>query len=393
MTTERSTGLPGASLLIETLLPGAEPTVLTDHGVPRAWAPLPRIGGTRATTGRVRAIVTAVYHSARPVNVVLGPRNTHRFRVAATPVIGPSGAVHAVQLWTGPPDTDPPRPANVAAIEWSATSRLIELAAEIRDPAEDYPFTGRASLTAPEAFRHVARFDAAMSLIAKVLEPAPEDRWEGTATVNGPRTLRTVHLAMRSMPAPHQQAWRGLIHDVTDTVPPAQPTLDSVALAAMSAGRSPTAVALMDVSQARLISWFTDPVPGIQWKGTQDDRDTPTPTTSFALPGNATPPRRQRDERRGPRGASASPRGRLDRHRRPYHRHPHYRTDDGPRRDDPRRQHPRRSNPGTTPRPRLRAPNRWVRKVPGRALPSSPDTLYADTIARMFEHMARQCTR
>ncbi len=28
---------------------------------------------------------------------------------------------------------------------------------------------------------------------------------------------------------------------------------------------------------ARLISWFTDPVPGIQWKGTHDERDTPHP--------------------------------------------------------------------------------------------------------------------
>jgi len=43
------------------------------------------------------------------------------------------------------------------------------------------------------------------------------------------------------------------------------------------AGRAPTAVALMDVEQARLITWFTDPVPGIQWKGTHDDRDTPHP--------------------------------------------------------------------------------------------------------------------
>ncbi len=83
---------------------------------------------------------------------------------------------------------------------------------------------------------------------------------------------RTVHLAMRSMPAPHQHAWR-----VTDTVTPAEPTLDSVAFAAAMAGRAPTAVALMDVEQARLINWFTDPVPGIQWKGTQDDRDTPHP--------------------------------------------------------------------------------------------------------------------
>lgn len=340
MTTERSNGLPGASLLIDTLLPGAEPTVLADHGAPRAWAPLPRIGGTRATTDRVRTIVTAVYDSAGPMNVVLGPRDKHRFRVAATPVLGPSGAVHAVQLWTGHPDADPPRPANVAAIEWSATSRLIELNAEVRDPAEDYPYAGRASLTAPEAFRHVARFDAAMTLIAKALEPVPEDRWDGTATVYGPNTLRTVHLAMRSMPKPHQQAWRGIIHDVTDTVPPAAPTLDSVALAAAMAGRAPTAVALMDVSQARLINWFTDPVPGIQWKGTQDNRDTPHPDDVVRIfQNNATPPHRRREDRRHPRGALAPDRGRLDRRRQPRHRHLHHHTDDGARRDDPRRQH------------------------------------------------------
>ncbi len=277
MTTERSTGVPGTSLLIETLLPGHPPTVLTDHGGPRAWAPVPRIGGTRTTADRVREVITTAYDSARPLNVIVGPRNKHRFRVTATPVIGSSGAVHAVQLWTGPPDADPPNPPNVAAIEWSATSRRIELNAETRDPDEDSPFSGRMSLTAPEVFRHVARFDAAMNLISKVLEPVPEDRWEGTATVYGPHSLRTVHLAMRSMPAPRQHAWRGLIHDVTDTVTPAEPTLDSVALAAMTAGRAPTAVALMDVSQARLINWFTDPVPGIQWKGTHDDRDTPHP--------------------------------------------------------------------------------------------------------------------
>jgi len=277
MTTERFTGVPGTSLLIETLLPGHPPTVLTDHSGPRAWAPLPRIGGTRTTTARVREVIATAYDSTRPLNVIVGPRDTHRFRVTATPVIGPSGAVHAVQLWTGPPDFDPPRPPNVAAIEWSATSRLIEVNAETRDPTEDYPFAGRVSLTAPEAFRHVARFDAAMNLISKALEPVPEDRWEGTATIYGPHSLRTVHLAMRSMPAPHHHAWRGIIHDVTDTVAPAEPTLDSVALAAAMAGRAPTAVALMDVTQARLITWFTDPVPAIQWKGTHDDRDTPHP--------------------------------------------------------------------------------------------------------------------
>jgi len=30
----------------------------------------------------------------------------------------------------------------------------------------------------------------------------------------------------------------------------------------------------------------------------------------------------------------------------------------------------------------------WVRKMPGKALPSSPGTLYADTIVHMFDHLA-----
>ncbi len=132
-------------------------------------------------------------------------------------MIGPSGAVHAVQLWTGPPDADPPRPPNVAAIEWSATSRLIELNAETRDPDEDYPFAGRVSLPAPEAFRHVARFDAAMNLISKALEPVPEDRWEGTA----PSTARTVcaPCTWRCAACPHPTTTPGGASSTTSPTP------------------------------------------------------------------------------------------------------------------------------------------------------------------------------
>jgi len=33
----------------------------------------------------------------------------------------------------------------------------------------------------------------------------------------------------------------------------------------------------MDVDQARIIAWITDPIPGIQRKGVTDDRDTAPP--------------------------------------------------------------------------------------------------------------------
>lgn len=256
-------------------MPGAEPTVVAHGGGPRSWARMPRLDGGRETERLALEALDEARRSGRPVGRVVGVQERQRRRVSATPVVGPSGAVHAVELWVGDPGLEPPRPSAAVAFEWSSASRLVELNAD--SGAELVGMAGRHSWTAPEVFSRIVRFDAAMSLISKAIAPVPEDRWEGTVTVNAPGGVRTAHLAMRSMPAPQEHAWRGVLHDVTDAVPPSPPTLESVAVTGLTAGRGSTAVALMDVERARLITWFTDPVPGIQWKGMVDDRDTPHP--------------------------------------------------------------------------------------------------------------------
>lgn len=272
-----STGSLPMTLLIETLGPGGTPTVVARQGRPRPWAALPRMADNRLLAEKVRAVVAGVAESARPITLVLPPRRGRRVRVLGHPVLGPSGVVHAVQIWAGDLDAEPAPPRRVAAFTWSAASRLIELGLELNEPYVDAALAGHRTLTAPEAFRCIAQLDDAMTLVAKALEPAPEDRWDGSATLRTAQGPRTAHLAMRSMPAPQQQFWRGLIHDVSDAVPAGQPTLDAAALAALAAREPPTAIAIMDVAQARLLSWITDPLPGIQWKGIVDNRDTPHP--------------------------------------------------------------------------------------------------------------------
>ena len=265
------------TLLMETLAPEGEPTLLASDGAPREWAGLPRMSGNRLLAEKIRSVVARVHESRTVVDVVVGPRRNQHVRVIGTPVIGPAETVHAVNLGVGDPDIEPPRPRPAAAFGWSAASRLISLGRELTDSEADPLIAGRLSLTAPEMFRHVVKLDAAVTLIAKALAPVPADRWAGTATIDTPMGDRAVHLAMRSMPAPDQQSWRGVLHDVTDTVAPQPPTLDAITLSAMAARGGKTAAALMDLTQGRLISWLTDPVPGIQWKGIIDNRDTPPP--------------------------------------------------------------------------------------------------------------------
>lgn len=276
---DHMTGLtPGtARLLIATLTPTTCPTVIAADGHLRDWGDLPRLDRNRRLENKIRAIITAIRDSGHPVDHQHKERHAGLTRIIADPVIGPSGAVHAIQLWVGALDVQPPPLRPVAAFTWSSNSRLIELSAETNERYVFSPIAGRLTLTSPEAFRHIEHFDDAMTLIGKALQPRPDDHWSGRASIRTPHGLRTVQLAMRSMPAPDHESWRGLIHDVTDAIAPAPPALHSLALFAIAARSPATAAAIMDVGQARIIAWITDPIPGIQWKGVTDDRDTPPP--------------------------------------------------------------------------------------------------------------------
>jgi len=270
------------TLLMETLAPASEPTLIASDGAPREWAGLPRMSGNRLLAEKIRSVVVRVHESRTVVDVVVGPRRNQHVRVIGTPVIGPAERVHAVNLGVGDPYIEPPRPRPAAAFGWSAASRLISLGRELTDSEADPLIAGRLWLTAPEMFRHVVKLDAAVTLIAKALAPVPADRWAGTATIDTPMGDRAVHLAMRSMPAPDQQSWRGVLHDVTDTVAPQPPTLDAITLSAMAARGGKTAAALMDLTLGAPDQLAHRPGPGHSVE--RDHRQPRHPTTAGRRP-------------------------------------------------------------------------------------------------------------
>ncbi len=168
-------------------------------------------------------------------------------------------------------DRSPPR---VATFAYSTRTRLTELAPGLYD---FFGFTrpDRRHWTTPELFRYVEQFGDAMSLVVKSVRPESGDRWQGRLVLRIDGVRRAVHVAVRNGAA--RDDWRGLLFDSPQPAEPVNQFLELATLEAMRAPTNETYVALMDLVRARLIRWVTDPLPGIQWKGVVDDRDTPHP--------------------------------------------------------------------------------------------------------------------
>jgi len=278
---QRAAGTPPLQLIVETLTPVAAPTIVAMDGHPKSWMPLRNFRHTRnrLVADEVRSAVRTVRESAEAVDSVLQPWRGQRARVLGRPVLGFSGAVHAVQIWVGDADTDTPgRAAAVAAIEWSARSHSIELNTQSVGGYAEHPVLTHRRLIAPRALQDVVDIDPLLPFLVKALAPTPDDHWDGTANFQRRDHLRIVRMVMRSMPAPHHEACRGLAHDVTATSPPPMTSpLITHTLNAVTSQATRTAVAVIDLNTSRVVSWITHPVPDIQWAGVVDDRHTPHP--------------------------------------------------------------------------------------------------------------------
>lgn len=195
--------------------------------------------------------------------------------VAVTPVLGPGDRVHAIQVCYASEGEALPLPYLVTAVDYSSDERSIYLGAN--------PFgwelpDSRTSWTVPEAFRFVERFDDAMDLILHTLDPAEWLRWTGDITVRVGDAARRYRLVLRGGAGDERTQLRGLLLDVTESLAPEPASVDYATLAALGRRHEDHSyLALADVHKLRIIRWITDPIPGIQWKGTVDQRDTAHP--------------------------------------------------------------------------------------------------------------------
>lgn len=262
----------GKWIVVETL--GAKETwsVLAVDGKPTEWKSL-----TRTLPAAALPIISAVYERREPVERILPPSRQLKDgdHVRALPVPGPDGVVHGVHIWIGGafPEGSPPA---VSAFTYGSRARLVEPSADYYTRFGVPTVDGRSTWTGPEVFRRVVRFDTAMELIGRTIDPTPDDRWQGQLSARLGDGIRRLSLALRN-DSTDGTFWRSLIIDTTDSTPPEPVTVETAALAALRARDPSTFIALLDLASVRLIRWVTDPVPGIAWKGVADDRDTPHP--------------------------------------------------------------------------------------------------------------------
>lgn len=258
--------------VVETLGPADTWSVLAIDGKPTEWKSL-----ARALPVGVLAVVTKSHDARAEITQVLAPSRSRKVGdfVRALPIPAPDGSTLGVQVWVG--DNTSSEPRTTAGFTFSTDTRLLAFDDSAHDKFQVRRVEGRSNWTVPELFRLVEQFDDGLDLIIKTIACEPDDRWLGQLALRTGGRSRTVQLALRNGSDTERTSWRGFVHELTDTAAPAPVSLEAAALATLRTRGTPVFIALMELSKGRLIRWITDPLPGIQWKGIVDDRDTPHP--------------------------------------------------------------------------------------------------------------------
>ncbi len=249
-------------LLVETLGPGVEPTVVAEGERAREWTSVSR---PRRRFGPAAAeLLAALIENGRHDDAESEVRRTVAgLSGIAVPIRCAFGAVHGVQVWIGASGDRPPPRRPVAAWDWMSETELahhgpgLEELVFARAPAQ-----ARSVRTPPEVFGRMVRFDGRMAYLAVVAGTDPSARWQGEADflgddgrVRGIRMVVRVHRLGRHVT-------RALVYDVTDLRPP-QPAAD-LAMTRAVARAADVGIGFVELAMGLVYEWTNEPPPPLQ---------------------------------------------------------------------------------------------------------------------------------
>ncbi|MFE9787437.1 GAF domain-containing protein [Nocardia salmonicida] len=245
-------------LLVETLIPGGEPTVVASGVHPRHWSGL---GSLRRVLGPSRAGIAAA--AVRHCRAGAGPQHVVEADtvVVTEPVQCAFGGVHGVRLWAGAVDAPIPPPRRVAAWDWDADTELahhgpgLEELVFARDPDQV-----RVIRTPPEAFGRMARFDGRIDYFTMVAQLDDGGQWQGEVDMAGDDD-EVRHFQMITRAVPEHRRISALMHAIPelDTAQPAADP-DAAMLRAVSQ-RSGVGVGIIELTSALIYEWAGPPLP------------------------------------------------------------------------------------------------------------------------------------
>ncbi|AYJ50832.1 GAF domain-containing protein [Rhodococcus sp. P1Y] len=263
--------------LIETLMPG-EMNVVAKGGHPRSLreslslqrlSPDPRIA---VEPFLVRALTAGRRYEEQ--TEIRSRAGSTTFRLLAEPVMGPTGAVHALQLWIAPTDRDVSPPRRASGVSWLLHKGVIAQTLEASMMSGVEPTDHVPERTPAEYYAKSIRFDDTEGLFALCLAPSEGDSWEGSFSVlHADGRVMRWHCHARACLEPEEVGVRVLWHDVTDTVAPDRPILDVLARRRGMDARGIFA-ALLVPRQGYLAMWLSDtPAPWVRWRDVSSGDD------------------------------------------------------------------------------------------------------------------------
>ncbi|MBF6183344.1 GAF domain-containing protein [Nocardia otitidiscaviarum] len=213
----------GHHLLVECLTgPELEPTVIVDDEGPHRFHRLFRAfrgnGLAHGAPTSVDAVLSLLAEAVSEQVPCQGELPSHGSPMLATciPILGPSGAVHAVRMQVG--DTEPAVVTPVIPLEFDAG--FIARFGDSHGPAPTL-FRTDTTWTLPALLERVVWLEKRLELIA-LFDPAdPACRWCGSLVIDAPDTKSRRHLwmAVRATSDQYgQRVVRGIIADVTEIV-------------------------------------------------------------------------------------------------------------------------------------------------------------------------------
>lgn len=241
-------------IVVETLVPPGPYSVVADGDRTKKWGSLARIGSSRgrSRTAELTRVVTECVRTGESCSEAA---------ILGVPVLGASGAVHAVQVWC-PTETGSavPPPRTVAAWEWDSITGLAHHGVGLERDILAIPEELRRDTRAPtDFFRHVVRFDDRVSYFEFVADLANGGRWDGELTVLGQDGVaRRLHTLAKGYTADGSRSVRGLVHDISDAHAP-QPLLDSSAVRAVATA-SGKGVGMVDLQMNLIYEWLSVPL-------------------------------------------------------------------------------------------------------------------------------------
>ncbi|CAM4379117.1 Rv3651-like N-terminal domain-containing protein [Nocardia ninae] len=244
-------------VLAETLADNAEAVVVAEGEKLKSLGMLHRTRiaqSRRASTAMPPLVHQCLITKKRQYREIPG---THPLTVHVVPAVGPSGTVHAVQLWTGTPVQNPPLRAPVGTVEWDAATGVAELNTALERQLGIPTQLSRPQYTLPDLLSHIDGFDDFLGFLDLFDRVSTVDRWVGTVTTRGRFSMIRRHLRIvaRVRVESGKRRVRAIVHDITTLQPPPPPHVDSVTLAGYP-GLSTHAIARIDLGTCLINRWL-----------------------------------------------------------------------------------------------------------------------------------------